>query len=152
MIKFDLLINEETWTEISDLEGCVERAFQAGHSVALKAGEVSLLLTDNAEMHELNKQFRSKDKPTDVLSFPADPMDAPFLGDIAIGYGISSKDAATSGKNLVDHLSHLIIHGYLHTLGYDHQTDEEAEEMETMERRALASLGIADPYSKAQIS
>lgn len=147
MITFDLLIKDRRWDLIPDLKSHIARAFDAGQGVAGMSGTVSLLLTDDDDMRRLNRQFRDKDKPTDVLSFPADTLDAPFLGDIAIGYGVSANDAGKSGKNLIDHLLHLIIHGYLHIVGYDHQTDEEAEEMETMERRALASLGIADPYS-----
>lgn len=147
MITFDLMITQDLWGELPELEALVEKAFGAVSGVTQSNGEVSLLLTDDQEMQRLNAQFRNKDKPTDVLSFPADAMDAPFLGDIAIGYETSAGDARTSGKNLTDHLSHLIIHGSLHLFGYDHIEDQEAEEMETMERRALASIGIADPYS-----
>ena len=149
MITFDLRITQQRWQDIADVEQVIALALNAAGAVAAAAGEVSLLLTDNGEMQRLNAQFRGKDKPTDVLSFPADKRDAPFLGDIAVGYGISAQDAETAGKELPDHLSHLVIHGCLHLLGLDHVEDAEAEEMEAMERRALASLGIADPYSAA---
>jgi len=147
MIDLDLSISDASWHQISDITGIVQKALHAAEIVGQKSGEVSVLLTDDAEMQRLNKQFRAKDKPTDVLSFPADPMDAPFLGDIAIGFQIMSRDAQTAGKSLSNHLSHLVIHGYLHLLGFDHIEDAEAEEMEGLERRALASMGIADPYS-----
>ena len=147
MISFDLLITHDGWHDMTDLENAVERAFEAAFQLAKHGGEIAVLLTDDAEMQRLNAQFRGKDKPTDVLSFPADEMDAPFLGDLAIGYDISAADAESAGKSLPDHLSHLLIHGYLHLLGYDHAEHSDAEEMEALERRALASLGIADPYS-----
>lgn len=149
MISFDLTIDADDWQSLPDVQRLVEQALAAGNSVAEASGEVSLLLTSDAEMQRLNRQFRDKDKPTDVLSFPADPMDKPFLGDIAIGYETSAADAKTSGKSLPNHLTHLLIHGYLHLLGFDHMTETDAEEMEALERRALASLGIADPYSSA---
>ena len=147
MITHDILVAYDRWHELPHLEKLIERAFEAAFNVASASGEVVVKLTDNSEMQRLNLQFRSKDKPTDVLSFPADKMDAPFLGDLAIGHGVSARDADAAGKSLPDHLSHLIIHGYLHLLGYDHLEDADAQEMEALERRALASLGIADPYS-----
>jgi len=149
MITFDLNIEDDAWREIIDIDALVSGALSAAEGVANKPGEVSVLLTSNAKMLELNAQFRGKDMPTDVLSFPSDPMDAPFLGDIAAGYQICATDAAAGGKTISHHLSHLVIHGYLHLLGFDHETDTEADEMQEMERRALASLGIADPYLAA---
>ena len=147
MITIDLTISDEKWRALDELSGLIDRALGAAEAVAETPGEVSILLTDNDAMQALNAQFRDKDKPTDVLSFPAHEMDAPFLGDIAVGYEISAKDAAESGKTLPDHLAHLIIHGYFHLVGYDHMDEKEAEEMEDLERRALASIGVADPYS-----
>ena len=147
MISIDLTISDDNWRALDELSGLIDRALGAAEAVAETPGEVSILLTDNDAMQALNAQFRDKDKPTDVLSFPAHEMDAPFLGDIAVGYEISAKDAAESGKTLPDHLAHLIIHGYFHLVGYDHMDEKEAEEMEDLERRALASIGVADPYS-----
>lgn len=146
-VVLDLRIEEDSWTdEAGDPEAVCQRALDAARAIALVDGEVALLLTDDAEMHQLNRDWRGKDKPTDVLSFPADEMDEPFLGDIAIGLGVARGDAATRGIKLADHLSHLVIHGYLHLIGYDHIADDEAREMEDIEIRALASLGIGDPY------
>lgn len=147
MIDIDLKVDEPRWNELADLEKHISDALHAAEAVAGQAGEVSLLLTNDPAMLALNAQFRGKDKPTDVLSFPADAMDAPFLGDIAVGYQISRGDAEKQGKALCDHLAHLIIHGYLHLIGHDHMEDTDAEQMELLEKRALASLGIADPYS-----
>ena len=146
-IALDLRIEEDSWTsETGDPQAVCERALGAALALTGVKGEVALLLTDDAEMHQLNRDWRGKDKPTDVLSFPADEMDAPFLGDIAVGLGISRGDADTRGIKLADHLTHLVIHGYLHLIGYDHIEDDEAREMEDLEVRALASLGIGNPY------
>lgn len=147
-VQLDLRIEAEAWTKaLASPDAVCEKALAAAFDLSGKAGEVALLLTDDAEMHQLNRDWRDKDKPTDVLSFPADPLGAPFLGDIAIGYGVSARDAETRGIALSAHLSHLVIHGYLHLLGHDHMEDTDAREMEDLERRALATLGIADPYS-----
>lgn len=147
-IMVDLRIECGDWTaEVPALDTVCDQALSAAHGMTGQAGEIALLLTDDDEMQQLNRDWRGKDMPTDVLSFPADPIEAPFLGDIAIGFGIASRDAATRGLPLASHLSHLVIHGYLHLLGHDHMEDTEAREMEALEVRALATLGIADPYS-----
>ena len=147
-VTLDLRIEEKGWTRlVDDIETVCQSALASAHAVTDISGEVALLLTDDAEMHQLNRDWRGKDKPTDVLSFPADPMEAPFLGDIAIGLGVSRTDAASRDVPMRAHLSHLLIHGYLHLLGHDHMEDTEAREMEALETRALASLGIPDPYS-----
>ncbi|PKP81243.1 MAG: rRNA maturation RNase YbeY [Alphaproteobacteria bacterium HGW-Alphaproteobacteria-18] len=147
MISFDLIVEDDSWAALGDLEALCRKAFEAAGSVAPVAeGNIALLLADDAALHQLNLDFRSKDKPTDVLSFPSLPMDRPFLGDIAIAWGVSASDAKIQGKGLDAHLVHLLIHGYLHLLGYDHETDDEAAEMEALEIKALASLDIANPY------
>ncbi|RIJ23840.1 rRNA maturation RNase YbeY [Henriciella barbarensis] len=148
-IALDLRIKDAGWTdEMEDPETVCQRALKAALALTGIEGEVALLLTDDNEMHTLNRDWRGKDKPTDVLSFPADEMDAPFLGDIAVGLGVSRGDAVTRGIKLTDHLSHLVIHGYLHLLGYDHMSEEEAREMEALEIKALSGLGIGDPYGR----
>ncbi len=146
MIELDLIIEDDQWSAIPDLETVCETAFKAGADVKPATGLVSLLLADNDALQALNLQFRGKDKPTDVLSFPADPMDRPLLGDIAVALGVAEADATEQGKPLADHLTHLLIHGYLHLLGHDHETATEAETMEGLEIKALASLGIDNPY------
>ncbi|WP_048645313.1 rRNA maturation RNase YbeY [Nitratireductor soli] len=113
---------------------------------------VSLLFTDDDEIREINRQWRGKDKPTNVLSFPAaqpaiaGPVSS-SLGDIVIAYETVAREAGEEARSFEDHLTHLIVHGFLHLLGYDHETDEEAEEMEALERNILESLAIADPYA-----
>ena len=120
--------------------------------------EISVRLTSDAEVHELNRQYRHKDKPTNVLSFPMvqpDLIDTisqnsddgeVLLGDIVLAHGVCAAEAAARGVTVEEHATHLLVHGTLHLLGYDHQADDEADAMEEIERQALASLGIADPY------
>ncbi|HEX2446957.1 MAG TPA: rRNA maturation RNase YbeY [Methyloceanibacter sp.] len=111
--------------------------------------QATLLLTDDHEMRELNRTWRGKDAATNVLSFPAEEKIAEpgFLGDVVLAYETTAKEAREQGITLQDHIAHLVVHGVLHLLGFDHTQDEEAERMESVERRALASLGIADPYA-----
>ena len=146
MIDVALIVEGEVWSALGDLDALSRRAFAAAAKQAPAEGLVSLLLTDDGELQQLNRDFRGKDKPTDVLSFPALPIDRPLLGDIAVAHGVTARDAAAQGKAMPDHLTHLLIHGYLHLLGHDHETPAEAELMESLEISALASLGIANPY------
>jgi probable rRNA maturation factor len=146
MIDVALIVEGEDWSALGDIDALSRRAFAAAAKEAPAEGTVALLLTDDGELQQLNRDFRGKDKPTDVLSFPALPMDRPHLGDIAVAYGVASRDAAVQGKAMADHLTHLLIHGYLHLLGHDHETPAEAGQMEACEIRALAALGIANPY------
>lgn len=121
--------------------------------------EVSVKFTDDAEVHALNRAYRDKDKPTNVLSFPMvqkDLLDAVdqnsddgelLLGDIVLADGVCATEAADKDVSVAAHATHLIVHGTFHLIGYDHMTDVDAEEMEQAEREALRSLGIADPYA-----
>ena len=118
-----------------------------------KAGapEVSLVFTNDAAIRGINAEWRSQDKPTNVLSFPAFPltpgkMPGPMLGDIIFAEETLTREAADLGKTFDDHLTHLMVHGFLHLFGYDHMDDEEAEKMERLETRILAELGLSDPY------
>jgi probable rRNA maturation factor len=120
--------------------------------------EIAVRLTSDDEVHQLNRQYRQKDKPTNVLSFPMiepDLIDAltqnsddgeVLLGDIVLAQGVCEDEAGEKGITVEQHATHLIVHGVLHLLGYDHQGDSEAEAMESMERAALDTLGIPDPY------
>jgi probable rRNA maturation factor len=111
-------------------------------------GTIAILLTDDAKLQELNRTFRGKDGPTNVLSFPAPPHTG-ALGDIAIAYGVCAREAEGQGKTLRDHAAHLILHGVLHLHGFDHEAgEEEAESMEALERAILAEIGVADPYQE----
>ena len=138
-------IEDEAWTAaLPDAVAVVERAA----TVALGAveGDVVVLLTDDAAIHDLNLRFRDRDRPTNVLSFPAAESAAPHLGDLVLALGVCAAEAAAQGKSLADHLTHLTVHGVLHLLGRDHVDEAEAEAMEAEERTLLASLGVADPY------
>lgn len=140
------------WRAIPDLEARCRAAVAA----ALAGGgwtapaEVSLLLADDSEMRRLNREFRDRDKATNVLAFPAGGSGAGgapiLLGDVALGHETVRAEAAAQGKTPADHLAHLIVHGVLHLLGFDHEDDRAASEMEGLERQALAALGVADPY------
>ena len=144
-------IEHEAWEALPGLAALAERAVAAALEGRGETGAVTLLFTSDAEMQVLNRDWRGKDKPTNVLSFPAPAMPVPEgeatpLGDIALACETVSREATEQGKSLADHTAHLIVHGTLHLLGYDHETDGEAEEMESEERKILARLGIADPY------
>ena len=111
-----------------------------------EARDITVLLTDDESVRELNRAHRGQDKPTNVLSFPAAASAAPHLGDVALAYETCAREAAEQGKPLADHLKHLVAHGVLHLLGWDHQNEAEAEAMEARERDLLAELGTPDPY------
>jgi probable rRNA maturation factor len=141
----DIEIEDEAWSAaLPQAETVVLAAAQA----ALEArGGVTLLLTDDDTVADLNERFRGKSGPTNVLSFPAPENPEEHLGDIALAFGVCAREAAEQGKPLAHHLQHLVAHGVLHLLGYDHLTEAEAEEMEALERRILAGLDVPDPYA-----
>ncbi|MBD9396121.1 rRNA maturation RNase YbeY [Pseudomonas sp. PDM11] len=132
-----------------------EADFQAWCAIALRQrnadSELTIRLVDEEEGRELNRTWRGKDYATNVLSFPADVpdelLDIPLLGDLVICVPVVEREAVEQGKTLDAHWAHLVIHGCLHLLGYDHIEDEEAEEMEGLERILLAELGHPDPYA-----
>lgn len=150
-------VEDGAWKSLPELEqlaGSAVAAALAGTGRAAMAGTVSLLFTDDDAIAEINARWRGKDKPTNVLSFPA-PPDMPVpqgeertLGDIVLAYGIIAREAADQGKTLRAHATHLIVHGTLHLLGYDHETVPEAEDMERLETQILNGLGIPDPYER----
>jgi probable rRNA maturation factor len=155
-VEIDLLVEGGDWTPEAELETMVHEAVAAAMAetgaVAEEGTELSVVFSDDAHIRELNAQWRGKDKPTNVLSFPAFPpkrgaLLPPLLGDIVLAAETVSREAALEHKPVRHHITHLVIHGFLHLLGYDHETGEEAEEMEAVERRALARLAIPDPYA-----
>ena len=141
----EIEVEDAAWTAaLPEAEAVVMRAATA--ALGTVEGDLVVLLTDDAGVQHLNARFRDKDRPTNVLSFPAAESAFPHLGDVVLGYAYCAAEAQTQGKSLSDHLSHLVVHGVLHLLGRDHEDDAEAEEMEAEEREILASLGVADPY------
>ena len=136
----------------------MERTPHGELAIGAAAVEISVRLTTDAEVQTLNAQYRQKDKPTNVLSFPmvqADLLDTigqnsddgeVLLGDIVLAHGVCQAEAAEKGISIEDHATHLIVHGTLHLLGYDHLEDHEADALESIEIDALSSLGLADPY------
>jgi probable rRNA maturation factor len=148
-LAVDIEVASPLWDSEPRADDCVREALVAACARVPAGGEVSVLLTDDAAVRALNRQWRGIDKPTNVLSFPgaAQPTGSPVpLGDIAIAYETLAREANDEGKPLLHHLAHLAVHGYLHLMGYDHQTDGEAEAMEALERAILAGLQIPDPY------
>ena len=159
LLQVDILQGDEKWVAFEAAPDLIHAAAQAAlmPDPARPAGttfEVSILLEGDDALRALNRQWRGKDKPTNVLSFPAPPLpegaDMPgaemSLGDIALSYDTLAAEALSEGKPLADHLQHLVVHGMLHLQGHDHETPDEADEMEALERRILAGLGVADPY------
>lgn len=154
MITIDVAVEAGEWPDAKGLEGLSRRAIDAlKEHLPGSIGdhqEVSLLFTNDAQMQNLNARWRGKDKPTNVLSFAANEsgLPGPMLGDIVLAFETIEREAHEQDKSFDDHLTHLIVHGLLHLLGYDHETGEaEAEAMESLEREICATLGIADPYA-----
>lgn len=154
-ITVDIEIEDEAWTRVEpEVEALVWRAAQAvldAHE-DIDGNGIVILLADDDSVQALNRDFRQKDYPTNVLSFPSaqDPVGNPEgqIGDIVLAFGVCQREAAEQGKPLAHHLQHLVAHGVLHLLGYDHQDDAEAEAMEAFEREILAGLDIPDPYAE----
>lgn len=119
-------------------------------NLAEDTGLVAVLLTDDDAVADLNNEYRRKTGPTNVLSFPATQNPEGFLGDLALAYGVCAREAEHQNKSLADHLQHLVAHGVLHLVGYDHMNEDEAADMEGLERRILAELGVPDPYAAEQ--
>ena len=140
----DIEIEDPAWGEA--LPNAEQLALEAAEAATAEGG-LTILLTDDASVAELNQRFRDKAGPTNVLSFPAPANPEGHLGDIALAYGVCAREAEQQGKSLAHHLQHLVAHGVLHLVGWDHQTETEAEEMEALERQILAGLGVPDPYA-----
>ena len=165
-LDIDILIEAPDWDAL-DLQALTERAVSATcAALDLQPSSIALsvLAADDDRIATLNDSFRGKPTPTNVLSWPSEDRAAPTpgdrpdlpvpdpngppveIGDIALAYGTCAREAAEAGKPLVDHISHLIVHGTLHCLGFDHETDPAAALMEGLETRILASMGVPDPY------
>jgi probable rRNA maturation factor len=157
----EVLVVADCWQTEPDAEAIIHRAVAAAAEIAdadTGEAELAVMLTDDSGIRTLNSNWRGIDKPTNVLSFPAlqptgsgGHLDTPrMLGDIAIAYETTRKEADDEQKPFDHHLSHLAVHGFLHLIGYDHEKDEDAETMETLEQEILAQLGIPDPYAERE--
>jgi probable rRNA maturation factor len=153
VIDVDVLVLDERWAEIGDAEAIARLSVEAALSVLAEAPsgdvEVSVALADDATVQALNRDWRSKDYPTNVLSFPAPStrIAGPRpLGDIALAYETVARESRDENKLFAHHAVHLLVHGTLHLLGYDHECDSDAAVMEALEVEALARVGVADPY------
>lgn len=144
----DIVIEHEAWVDLTQLAERSEAVVAAALAQleAPRAGSAVVMLTDDATVRDLNAKFRGKDKPTNVLSFPA-PEEEGYPGDVALAFETCVAEAERDGKTLIDHTVHLVLHGILHLNGLDHIEEDEAEVMEALERAALAEVGIADPYN-----
>ena len=147
--------NEETNWDALLTRGATEALRHTPYATLLDAGlliEIAIRLDSDAAVQVLNRDYRGKDRPTNVLSFPMTPPDElaqspePMLGDIILAHGVCAREAAEKSVPIADHATHLVVHGVLHLLGYDHDGDEDAEVMEAIERRVMAELGLHDPY------
>lgn len=151
----DVLIESDVWQLLPEAEDTVRRAIATASKVTIHhpGGELSVLLCDDNTIAGLNARWRGQMNPTNVLSFPAPSLRHPAppekapLGDIAIAYETLVREAGEQNKPVSNHLSHLVVHGFLHLLGYDHHMDGEAEQMERLERDILGRIGVADPYA-----
>lgn len=154
-LAVEVAVEAPDWAEaLPDAERFCARVLQAAAGAAPLPGEVSVLLADDATIQALNARFRGQDKPTNVLSFPApEAPNAPrFFGDVALALETVRREAHLQGKAMDAHVAHLLVHGFLHLLGHDHETDAEAERMEAREREILARLGYPDPYQAAALN
>jgi probable rRNA maturation factor len=154
----DVIVEAPAWDEAPEADATVRRALtEAATAIGtdFRNHTLAVLLTDDAAIRRLNAQWRGIDKPTNVLSFPPAPQlaaeGAKSLGDVAIAYEVTAREARQEGKSFANHLSHLAVHGFLHLLGYDHESDAQAETMEQLERAILARLGVPDPYLAHEI-
>jgi len=150
----DVIVEASGWPDAGQLQALVKSATQAIFTsvecTILPDSELSIVFSDDTRVRDLNDRYRGKEGATNVLSFPGDSThdDAfgPMIGDVILALETVANEAGTSGQPLTHHMTHLVIHGILHLLGYDHQTPPEAEIMEQLETRLLEQLGIADPY------
>jgi probable rRNA maturation factor len=145
--EIDIQVASPLWAAWPLAEQTVRDAIAAVRAARDADGEVSVLLADDAAIRALNRDWRATDKPTNVLSFPAaKETSGELLGDIALAYETLARECADEQRDFLHHLAHLTVHGFLHLIGYDHQTDQQADEMEGLESRIMRSMNMPDPY------
>jgi probable rRNA maturation factor len=149
----DIIVEAPAWQALRGVKPALRRAIAAAaQPMRLGDCELAIVLTDDAAIRQLNSRWRGRDNPTNVLSFPAHGSASPGsgprpLGDVVIAYETMAREAQEQGLPFKHHLTHLAVHGFLHLLGYDHESDQEAETMERLERDILARLDVPDPYA-----
>ena len=145
----DIQVLDPRWRKVRGLSPRLQRAAELAliRGKARKSATLTILLADDTRLKELNSRFRRRNKATNVLSFPSDGSAGAYLGDIALAYGVTAQEARKRAKRIADHAMHLTVHGVLHLLGFDHQTERDAGKMEPLEAKILGELGIADPYA-----
>ncbi len=152
-VEIDIIVSAEAWKRVEGLEqltrDCIEASLAESGATLVEGCEISVTYCDDAEIQALNAEWCGKDRPTNVLSFPTPgPLSArPLLGDVVIAYETVAREAEEQEKSMRDHAAHMVIHGFLHLIGYDHETAAEAEEMESLEKRIASRLGLRDPYA-----
>jgi probable rRNA maturation factor len=147
MSGITLHIEDPKWRTHRGLQARLKNAAEAARKASKLKGDFTILLTNDKALRALNRAFRGKDKPTNVLSFPSG---GGYAGDIAIAHGVTAKEAKAACKRFADHAAHLVVHGVLHLAGHDHERPKDAKVMEPLEVKILARLGIADPYAMPQ--
>jgi probable rRNA maturation factor len=147
MSGITLLVEDPKWRSHRGLTARLTKAAQAAARSARLKGAFTILLAGDRKLRALNHDFRGKDKPTNVLSFPG--ADG-YAGDIALAYGVTAKEAKAAAKTFADHATHLVVHGVLHLAGYDHERPKDAKVMEPLEVKILKLLGIHDQYEVAE--
>ncbi len=151
----DILIRDKRWQDAGDIKALTKRVLSRAvqHYCPRPFAEVSCLFSSDAEIRVLNRDWRGKDRPTNVLSFPSVGISGPYamLGDIALAFETVRDEAGTRGLALEHHITHLLVHGYLHLQGLDHQRDSEAQAMEALEVDILAALGLGNPYEQDKV-
>lgn len=156
-VTADIVIESDLWAAEPRAEATVDAAIAAAAVHSTRGGEVSILLSDDSAVRELNRQWRGLDKPTNVLSFPAADTPATqgqlgsHLGDIVIAYETLRRECEAEDRLFLHHLAHLTVHGFLHLIGYDHETDAQADEMETLESRIMTAMNLPDPWMDARL-
>jgi probable rRNA maturation factor len=152
-VEIDIIVSADPWDAVEGLDAlvraCVDASVAESAAALIDGCELAVTFCDDEEIRALNAEWRDKDKPTNVLSFPTPGALAarPLLGDIVIAYETVAREAVEQEKTFRDHTAHMVIHGFLHLLGYDHETSVEADAMEGLERRIASRLGLRDPYA-----
>jgi probable rRNA maturation factor len=149
----EIIVRSARWRRKPMVKAMVKKAVSAAaKATSTPEAELAIVLADDSTIRALNRQWRGKNAPTNVLSFPAAGagrrrQTSPYIGDIVIAYETSAREAVAEGKRFSHHVAHLAVHGFLHLLGHDHDNDRAADRMERLERRILARLSVPDPYA-----